>query len=224
MLATGLAVGLEPSPGTGPSPASRSDAHDRVCSCSFTSTTTHGPCLWLCSSTGGFHMEGWSLLRPGFHAPIRRDPPLSRKPGASCPRAASRNRWQPARGVCGQHPQLSSLPSARAVPVAGQHHQEAAPGQCAVQMGSENGLSSAPSIVSPPPLSRAQRAHTRLSWHERLARNARVSPVSADDDQTVRRPRSLCRLTRFRCGLTLSPSSHPISESSLVRVDHGVFR
>jgi hypothetical protein len=52
-----------------------------------------------------------------------------------------------------------------------------------VQMGSENGLSSAPSIVSPPPLSRAQRAHTRLSWHERLARNARVSP---SEQMTIR--------------------------------------
>jgi hypothetical protein len=38
------------------------------------------------------------------------------------------------------------------------------------------GSASATPVVSPPPLSRAQRAHTRLSWHERLARNARVSP------------------------------------------------
>jgi hypothetical protein len=37
------------------------------------------------------------------------------------------------------------------------------------------GSASATSVVSSPPLSRAQRAHTRLSWHERLARNARVS-------------------------------------------------
>jgi hypothetical protein len=29
--------------------------------------------------------------------------------------------------------------------------------------------------VSPSPLSRAQRAHYRLSWPERLARNARVA-------------------------------------------------
>ncbi len=30
------------------------------------------------------------------------------------------------------------------------------------------------SAVSPPPLSRAQRAHYRLGWQERLARNART--------------------------------------------------
>ncbi|GHO71251.1 hypothetical protein KSC_101430 [Ktedonobacter sp. SOSP1-52] len=43
-----------------------------------------------------------------------------------------------------------------------------------VQMDAD-GSSSAPSVVSPPPLFRAQRAHTRLSWHERLARNTRAS-------------------------------------------------
>ncbi len=32
--------------------------------------------------------------------------------------------------------------------------------------------------VSPSPLSRAQRAHYRLSWHERLARNARAPGAS----------------------------------------------
>ena len=47
----------------------------------------------------------------------------------------------------------------------------------------QNGLSAAPSIVSPPPLSRAQRAHTRLTWQERLARNARVSP---SEQMTIR--------------------------------------
>ncbi len=34
------------------------------------------------------------------------------------------------------------------------------------------------SAVSPPPLSRAQRAHYRLSWQERLARNARTPGAS----------------------------------------------
>jgi hypothetical protein len=43
-----------------------------------------------------------------------------------------------------------------------------------VQMESAGSVS-APTVVSPPPLSRAQRAHTRLSWQERLAQNARVS-------------------------------------------------
>ncbi len=38
------------------------------------------------------------------------------------------------------------------------------------------GSASATPVVSPSPLSRAERAHTRLSWQERLARHARVSP------------------------------------------------
>jgi hypothetical protein len=42
-----------------------------------------------------------------------------------------------------------------------------------VQVG--HGLSACPTLT-PVPLSRAQRAHYRLSWQERLARNARVSP------------------------------------------------
>jgi hypothetical protein len=41
-----------------------------------------------------------------------------------------------------------------------------------VQVG--HGLSACPTLT-PAPLSRAQRAHYRLSWQERLARNARLS-------------------------------------------------
>jgi hypothetical protein len=43
-----------------------------------------------------------------------------------------------------------------------------------VPMESGGSTSAAP-VVSPSPLSRAERAHTRLSWQVRLARNARVS-------------------------------------------------
>ncbi len=39
-------------------------------------------------------------------------------------------------------------------------------------------LLSSPTVVSPPTISRAQRAHYRLSWNERQARNAR-SPAAA---------------------------------------------
>lgn len=49
--------------------------------------------------------------------------------GAPSPRAAARSRWEFARGLCGQHPQLSSLSLARTMPVGGAHHQETAPGQ-----------------------------------------------------------------------------------------------
>jgi hypothetical protein len=77
-------------------------------------------------------MEGGSLLRPRFHAPTRWDASLSSQPGASGPRAAPRSRWEPARGVCGQYSQLSALSAARAVPMAGQRHEKAAPGQYSV--------------------------------------------------------------------------------------------
>lgn len=43
--------------------------------------------------------------------------------------------------------------------------------QCVEVQMDADGSSSAPSVVSPPPLSRSQRAHTRLSWKERLTRN-----------------------------------------------------
>jgi hypothetical protein len=43
-----------------------------------------------------------------------------------------------------------------------------------VEVGGEQGLSAAPTLP-PAPLSRAQRAHYRLTFQERLARNARVS-------------------------------------------------
>ncbi|MBV9711825.1 MAG: hypothetical protein JO011_13045 [Ktedonobacteraceae bacterium] len=38
--------------------------------------------------------------------------------------------------------------------------------------------SAAPLIIAPAPLSRAQRAHSRLSWGDRLARNARAEDAS----------------------------------------------
>jgi len=47
--------------------------------------------------------------------------------------------------------------------------------QCVEVPMESGGSASATPVVSPSPLSRAERAHTRLSWQERLARNARVS-------------------------------------------------
>ena len=74
--------------------------------------------------------EDGSLLGARLSSPARWDPPLSSGPGASCPGAASRSRWQSAYGVCSQHPQLPSLPIARTVSMAGQRYGEAAPGEC----------------------------------------------------------------------------------------------
>ncbi len=39
------------------------------------------------------------------------------------------SRWEPAHGLCGQHPQLPPLPAAGAVSMAGQRHRQAAPGE-----------------------------------------------------------------------------------------------
>ncbi len=66
-----------------------------------------------------------SRLSPpaGWHAP------LPRRPVACGARATPRSRWEPAYGLCGQHPQLPPLPAAGAVSMAGQRHRQAAPGE-----------------------------------------------------------------------------------------------
>jgi len=202
----GGTMDLESPPRTGAFPQTLAAAHDRVCSCSSTAIATHGSFLRVCSSRGGLHMESGSLLGPRFHAPTRRDAPLSSKPGASCSRAAPGNRWQPTRGLRSQHPQLSSLPAARTMPVEWQRRCQATPGECAVASAPGGfcpaaasrdwsrrehrraciqlvrhqriEMSLSPSAAASPPtaeviLSRAKRAHARLCWQERLARNAR---------------------------------------------------
>jgi hypothetical protein len=151
-------------------------------------------------------MESRPLLGPRFHAPTRRHAPLSSKPGASCSRAASGNRWQPTRGLRSQHPQLSSLPTARTMPVEWQRHCQArarvsvllhplqvgpAPllwrdwsrrehRRACIQLVRHQRIemSLSPSAAASLPtaeviLSRAKRAHARLGFQERLARNAR---------------------------------------------------
>jgi hypothetical protein len=47
-------------------------------------------------------------------------------------RSAQRSRREPARGLCGQHPQLSPLSPAGTVSMAGQRHRQAAPGERAL--------------------------------------------------------------------------------------------
>src|SRR5215470_5108336 len=101
MLARDLAVDLEPETRTGSSTQTTAIAYDRVCSGSLSSLTTLRSRLGLCLSRSRFRMEGRSLLRQRFHDPARWDTPLSSQPGASGPGAASRNRWKPARRVCG---------------------------------------------------------------------------------------------------------------------------
>jgi hypothetical protein len=67
-----------------------------------------------------------------FCPSTRWHPALSRWAIPARARATQRGRWKPARRVCSQHSQLPPLPFARAVPMARERHQEAAPGQRAV--------------------------------------------------------------------------------------------
>jgi hypothetical protein len=52
-----------------------------------------------------------------------------------------------------------------------------------VEVQVEPGGAPSPPAEAPPPLSRAERAHWRLSWAERLERNARASTA---DPVTIR--------------------------------------
>lgn len=128
-LSVRRSVGVEPETGTGPSPHAGAGTYHRVCSRSPTSCATHGPSFRLCISRSGLNPEGWTLLGPRFYASTGWNAPLPSKPGTSCPGIASRNRWQLARGVWSQHPELPSLSSARTVPVEWQRHHKATPGQ-----------------------------------------------------------------------------------------------
>ena len=137
VLASGLAMGVEPPPGAGASAGTDALSHDRVCPCPRAAkrAACHASGListrvrvW--STHDGHLLEDGSLLGARLSSPARWDPPLPSRPEASCPGAASRSRWQSAHGVCGQHPQLPSLPVARAVSMAGQRYGEAAPSEC----------------------------------------------------------------------------------------------
>src|SRR5260221_2529230 len=136
MLATDLAMGMESPSGTGASASSCPRAHHRVCSCHPASERADSHAsglirsyLWIWSTHHRHLLESWPVLRSRVSSSIRWDAAVSSREHAGSPGAASRSRWQPARGVCGQHPQLPPLPTARAVPMAGQRYRETAPGQ-----------------------------------------------------------------------------------------------
>src|SRR5207253_3713840 len=95
-------------PGAGASAGTDARTHDRVCPCSPAAerATCHASGListrvrvW--STHDGHLLEDGSLLGARLSSPARWDPPLPSRPGASCPGAASRSRWQSAHGVCG---------------------------------------------------------------------------------------------------------------------------
>jgi len=124
-------------PGARASAGTDAPTHDRVCPCPPAAERAACHASGLISTHvrvwfthDGHLLEDGSLLGARLSSPARWDPPLSSGPGASCPGAASRSRWQSAHGVCSQHPQLPSLPIARTVSKAGQRYGEAATGEC----------------------------------------------------------------------------------------------
>ncbi len=234
-------MGLEPPPGVGhrldPTPLRT----HRVCSCPLAAGRAgcHLPALipsrsWVWPPTTA---TSWKAGRfAGADFPLQPDGTLRCPAGQplSASGAASRSRWEPARGVCGQHPQLPPCPlreqcqwngNATAKPRQVSVLLHPLPGGCCtaplarlerrehrracMQLVRHQRLEvslSPPAAASPATadviLSRAQRAHSRLSWAERLARNARVPTADPGDDQSIRCPDSLCHLARFGDAVT----------------------
>jgi hypothetical protein len=125
-------LGLEPAPGTGASASSRSGTHHRVCSRCVRGQRAAAPHLWLWQALGCRILESWPLLWAGLRPPARWHTALSCQSVTCGTRTAQGSRWKPARGLCGQHPQLPPLSLARAVSMEWQHYCEAASGQCAL--------------------------------------------------------------------------------------------
>src|SRR2546430_8501134 len=109
-------VGVELASGVGASVRADSSAHglsfapaqaeanaQRPVTCGYGKPTVAAP--WKAGRFGG------ARLCP----PARRDVALSSQADPFGPRTAQGSRWESARGLCRQHPQLSSLSPARAV-------------------------------------------------------------------------------------------------------------
>ncbi len=87
-------------------------------------------------------------------------------------------RWQPARGLCGQHSQLPPLPAARAVSMEWPRHQEAAPGECAAASAPGGSRTVALARLEP------QRAPAQMSA-------ARATPMHRGEPVATRRREAL---------------------------------
>lgn len=212
VLAGGVSMDLELASGTGASVRADASAHHRVCSCpptterasSHTSVLSRS-CIRVCSTQHCNLLEGWSLLWRRLSSPIRWDALLSRREIIDLPGASSRSRWQPARRVCGQHPQLPPLPSARAVPMEWRCHQEAAPGQ--------RTLASAPGGVCPAALARLEPQNTPACLHA-----ARAPPAPGDEPVATCRHFATHRVrdpvSRTTCAVSFRLSSAAGSQCS----------
>jgi hypothetical protein len=107
-------------------------------------TTEAGSCSPACAKRGplsisfpgvwadrsGLALESRPLLGARFCSPAGWHASLSRWSVACCKRAAHRSRREPARGLCGQHPQLPPLSPTGTVSMAWQRRHQASSGQC----------------------------------------------------------------------------------------------
>jgi hypothetical protein len=93
---------------------------------------------------------------------------------AFCSGAPPRGRWESACRICGEHAQLSSLPTARAVPVEWCRHRKAPAG--------ERAGASAAGGVCPAPLARLEPEITSACLHA-----ARAPPAPGDEPVATRR-------------------------------------
>jgi hypothetical protein len=132
----------------------------------------------------GHLLEDGSLLGARLSSPARWNAPVSSWAAASPPGAASRSRWKSARGVCGQHSQLSPVSAARAVSMEWQRYREASPGECAAAFapgGSRTGTlarlepESAPACLSAARATPAHRGEPAASCR-RFARQSSSDP------------------------------------------------
>jgi hypothetical protein len=109
-------------------PCARSLVCSRAPACAKGGPYT-GSCSGVRASICGPALESWSLLGARLCLPTRWHAPLPGWPVACSKRAASRSRREPARGLCGQHAQLSPLSSARAVSMEWERDRQTAPGK-----------------------------------------------------------------------------------------------
>jgi hypothetical protein len=113
-------MGVESAPGTGPSPPAGACTQHRVGSRPPLRANggghLPGPRAGVWTSRAGPALESWSLLWSRLSAPAGWDAALSRGAAASGARAPPRSRWEPARGLWGQHPQwLAPVPCGSSV-------------------------------------------------------------------------------------------------------------
>ncbi len=137
-------MGVEPPPGAGASACSRSCAHHRVCSRSPACAKRGDrlafslPGVW--AGRSGLALETRPLLGSRLCPPTEWHAPLPRWAVACCTRATQGSRREPARGLCGQHPQLPPLSPTGTVSMAWQRRHQASSGQCEARIPSSSGL------------------------------------------------------------------------------------